>query len=227
MGKRISMSEADHLTVTQAVAAAEEHTDAEIVTIVARRSDAYHDVGLHWSILFMLVVPLLAAAFPADYEGALIWMMGGWEHSLPARTIYLVMFGQMILHFLFMRYLLAIPALRMAVTPGATKSRRVRRRALLLFRTAAEARTRRLTGMLLYLSLDEHRAEIVADEAIASVVPAEVWGEAMAAMIEKVRAGRIAEGMALAIEKAGLILAERCPRSEHNPNELPDRLIEL
>ncbi len=43
------------------------------------------------------------------------------------------------------------------------------------------ADTARLTGVLIYLSLDEHRAEIVADKAIAYKVPAEVWGEAMAA----------------------------------------------
>jgi putative membrane protein len=157
----------------------------------------------------------------------LIWLLGEWTHELPLRMLLLFLLGHMILKFLAVRYLLAIPALRMAMTPGATKSRRVRRRALLLFRTAAEARTARLTGVLLYLSLDEHRAEIVADEAIASKVPPDVWGEAMAALVDEVRHGRIAPGMALAVEKAGLILAAHCPRSGDNPNELPDRLIEL
>lgn len=227
MGRRISMSEADHRIVTQAVAQAEAHTDAEIVTIVARRSDAYHDVGLHWAVLAALLVPAFAAAFPDRYEALWIWLLGGWTPALPLRSLQLFMLGQMIATFLILRYLLAIPALRMALTPGATKSRRVRRRALLLFRTAAEARTARLTGVLLYLSLDEHRAEIVADEAIAAKVDPQVWGEAMAALVDEVRAGRIAQGMALAVEKAGVILAAHCPRSAHNPNELPDRLIEL
>ncbi len=227
MGKRVSMTEADHLIVTDAVAAAEANTDAEIVTIVARRSDAYHDVGLHWAILCAFLVPAFAAAFPVWYEQTIIWLLGEWTHELPLRALLLFLLGHMLLKFLAVRYLLAIPALRMFFTPGRTKSRRVRRRALVLFRTAAEARTARLTGMLLYLSLDEHRAEIVADEAIASKVPAEVWGEAMAAMIDEVREGRIAQGMALAIGKAGAILAEHCPRNADNPNELPDRLIEL
>jgi len=40
MGQRIALSEADHDIVTRAVAAAHAHTDAEIVTIVARRSAA-------------------------------------------------------------------------------------------------------------------------------------------------------------------------------------------
>jgi putative membrane protein len=227
MARRISMTEADHKIVTDAVARAEEQTDAEIVTMVARRSDAYHDVGLHWAILTALLVPAFAAAFPRLYQDMLIWLLGEWTHELPLRMLLLFLLGNMILKFLAVRYLLAIPALRMFFTPGATKSRRVRRRALLLFRTAAESRTARLTGMLLYLSLDEHRAEIVADEAIASKVPPEVWGEAMAALIGEVREGRIAQGVALAIEKAGIVLAEHCPRSSTNPNELPDRLIEL
>jgi len=227
MAQRISLSDADHDIVTQAVAAAEEQTDAEIVTIVARRSDAYHDVGLHWSILCMLLVPAFAAAFPDLYERMVIWLLGEWTHELPLRSLLLVLLGHMILKFLVVRYLLAIPALRMLVTPGGTKSRRVRRRALLLFRTAAEARTAHLTGVLLYLSLDEHRAELVADEAIASKVEPEVWGEAMAALIDEVREGRIAQGMARAIAKAGVILARTCPKSAGNPNELPDRLIEL
>ena len=74
MARRISMTEADHKIVTSAVARAEEHTDAEIVTIVARRSDAYHDVGLHWAILAMLLVPAFAAAFPRLYQDMLIWL---------------------------------------------------------------------------------------------------------------------------------------------------------
>lgn len=227
MAKRFSMTDTDHDIVTSAVARAEQNTDAEIVTIVARRSDAYHDVGLHWAMLCAFLVPACAAAFPAQYEAMLIWLLGEWTHELPLRMLLLFLLGHMILKFLAVRYLLAIPALRMVFTPGATKSRRVRRRALLLFRTSAESRTAHLTGVLLYLSLDEHRAEIVADEAIASKVSPEVWGDAMAALIDEAKAGRIAQGMALAIDKAGIILAEHCPHSSTNPNELPDRLIEL
>jgi putative membrane protein len=221
------MSEADHAIVTAAVAKAEAMTDAEIVTIVARRSDAYHDVGLHWAILAAFLVLAFAAAFPLWYEGAIIWATGGWEHVVPTQTLLLVLLGHMLFKFLAVRYLLAIPALRMALTPRSTKARRVRRRAVQLFRTAAESRTARLTGLVLYLSLDEHRADIVVDEAIAAKVSPDIWGEAMAALIDEAKAGRVAQGMALAVEKAGPILAEHCPKSRDNPNELPDRLIEL
>ena len=59
--------------------------------------------------------------------------------------------------------------LRLALTPAATKHRRVRRRAVAVFKAAAERRTDGRTGILIYLSMAERRAEIVADEAILKV----------------------------------------------------------
>jgi putative membrane protein len=115
----------------------------------------------------------------------------------------------------------------MALTPGRTKTRRVHRRAILLFRAGAESRTRARTAVLIYLSLSEHRAEILADKSIASKVSPDVWGDAMAALVEHVRDGRTGAGMAQAVQQVGAILAEHFPRSEDDTNELPDRLIEL
>jgi putative membrane protein len=73
----------------------------------------------------------------------------------------------------------------------------------------------------------EHRAEIVADEAIASRVAPEVWGDAMIALIDNLREGRAGEGMAEAVRQMGVVLAEHFPKGSENPNELPDRLIEI
>ena len=100
-------------------------------------------------------------------------------------------------------------------------------RAIDLFKVGAERRTHGRTGILIYLSMREHRAEIVADEAIASKVSPETWGEAMAAMLVEIKAGRCAEGMIAAVERVGAVLAEHFPRAEDDQNELPDRLIEL
>jgi putative membrane protein len=96
-----------------------------------------------------------------------------------------------------------------------------------LFRASCELKTRGRTGVLLYLSLAERRAEIVADEAIASQVEPEVWGEAMAALIDEVKHGRPGHGMALAVEKIGAVLAPILPPRADNPDELPNRLITL
>ncbi len=221
------LSEEDHALVTAAVAKAERTSDGEIVTIVAPRSDAYHDVALHYAVLAMLLVPVLGAVVP---QGWIDWGTGllfGWNAELGLRTLMVLIAVKMAVLFLIVRYALAWQRLRLALTPGRTKSRRVHRRAVELFRTGCELKTRGRTGVLLYLSLAERRAEIVADKAIAEQVEDEVWGEAMAALLDEVAAGRVGRGMALAVEKIGAVLAPILPPTLDNPNELPDRLVEL
>ncbi|UZW54271.1 hypothetical protein NUH86_12160 [Sphingobium sp. JS3065] len=224
---RLHLNEADHDRVTAAVAEAEKATDGEIVTIVARRSDAYHDAGLHWAIGIVFLALSAAAAFPQYFRALCSWLLQSWEHEVEDWKLLTVLLGVLILKFLIVRYALAWMPLRMALTPKATKARRVRRRAITLFRAVAQGRTRGRTGVLIYLSLDEHRAELVADAAINAKVAPEIWGEAMAALIDGVREGRAADGMAQAVHQVGLVLAQHFPGTSDNPNELPDRLIEL
>jgi putative membrane protein len=73
----------------------------------------------------------------------------------------------------------------------------------------------------------EHRAEIVADEAIASKVAPEIWGDAMVALLDHVKAGNPGQGVAAAVAQMSVVLAEHFPKGSENPNELPDRLIQL
>ena len=217
----------DHALVTAAVTEAERSSDGEIVTIVAEKSDSYHDVGLHYAVLAMLLVPALFAFVP---QSMLDWIGSfflGWNESLSRELLMLLLFVKLAAVFLIVRFALAYMPLRMALTPASTKNRRVRRRAIELFRVGAERRTHGRTGILLYLSLREHRAEIVADEAIIGKVSADVWGEAMADLVTEVKAGHPGAGMAKAVARIGGVLTEHFPKSHSDQNELPDRLIEL
>ena len=221
------MSEADHALVSAAVAKAEQASSGEIVTVIAPRSDSYHDVGLHYAVLGMLLVPAAVAAAPQSWIDWALGLFLGWNAVVARGAAMALLFAALALVFLIVRYALAWMPLRMKLTPSATKSRRVRRRAILLFKAGTDRRTQGRTGVLLYLSLLEHRAEIVADEAIHKQVAPDIWGDAMAALVEKVKEGRPGEGMALAVEKIGAVLAEHLPPDSSKPNELPDRLIEL
>ena len=221
------LSQQDHELVTAAVSRAERESDGEIVTIVAGRSDAYHDVALHYAVLAMLVVPVKIALLPQGWIDRAAGLAFGWNAELSRGALMLVLVILMVLAFLVVRLILAWMPLRMALTPGRTKTRRVHRRAVELFRTGCELKTRGRTGVLLYLSLLEHRAEIVADKAIADHVEPEVWGEAMAVLVDAVKAGRPGEGMAAAVEKIGAVVAPILPKTLEDPNELPDRLVEL
>jgi putative membrane protein len=216
-----------HALVSAAVAEAERSTDGEIVTIVTERSDAYHDVALHYAVAAMLILVAGTALWPGILEMKLAWLNAGWvsETNLH-QLLFLLLVGEAAI-FLAVRYALAWTWLRMLVTPASTKARRVRRRALQFFRSSAEKRTAGRVGILLYVSIAEHRAEIIADEAIHSKVAQERWGEAMAALIGKLRAGDPAGGMADAVGQMAGILKEHFPKTDADVNELPDRLIEL
>jgi len=222
----LRLSEADRERVGAAVSAAEHGTDGEIVTIVTEQSDAYHDVGLHYALAAVLLVAALAAFVPAIVDVPAGWLVGGWSLPSAGHALFALMLLQTLV-FLVVRYALAWMPLRLALTPRATRARRVRRRAVQYFKVGAERRTVARVGILLYLSLGERMAEIVADEAIHKAVPPERWGDAMAALVAEVRHGRAGEGMAAAVAAIGAILSEGFPKTSDDVNELPDRLIEL
>jgi putative membrane protein len=221
------VSEPDHQLVTAAVAEAEHATSGEIVTIVTDLSDDYGDVALAWATAIAFLALSVVAVFPAFYLGLADRLLGGWEHAwTPGEylaLIFLFMGGKWLGSWLILKWM----PLRLALTPKHVKQNRVRARAIELFKVGTESKTVGRTGVLLYLSMREHRAEIVADEAIASKVSPEVWGDAMIALIDHVKAGRPGEGMAEAVRQMGKVLAEHFPKGSENPNELPDRLIEL
>lgn len=217
---RLVLTAEERAAVTAAVAAAEAGTDGEIVTVVSERSDAYHDVALHYALVAMLAVPGAWSLWPT-----LLAPGNGWGGTR-GQELALLVVAQAIA-FLLVRLALAWMPLRLMLTPRATKLRRVRRRAVQYFRLAAERRTSGREGVLLYLSAEEHIAEIVADTAVHRAVPAERWGEAMATLVDAVRAGRAGAGVVAAVAAIGTILAEHFPKNTDDRNELPDRVIEL
>ena len=221
------LSDADRQQVSAAIAAAETKSNGEIVAVATPISDPYHDVALHWAL-----VPLFAVlAWAAWRPTALVWwyslLFGGWQPDPTLSQLLTLLMVFAALKFTIALLILKWMPLRLALTPKATKHRRVRRRAVTVFRAAAERRTVGRTGVLIYLSMGERRAEIVADEAILKATDDSTWGEAMASLLEHVREGRAGDGIVAAIEQVGVVLAEHFPRSEGDTNEIPDKLIEL
>jgi putative membrane protein len=223
----IQLSEADHDKVSAAIAAAELNTNGEIVAVATPISDPYHDVALHWAVAAMILVLAWAAWRPEWLQWWYDTLTRGWHADPTLGQLLTFLMILAVLKFTAVLLILKWKPLRLALTPGATKHRRVRRRAIAVFRAAAERRTVGRTGVLIYLSMAERRAEIVADEAITKVTTPETWGEAMAALLVDVKAGRSGDGIAAAVEQVGLVLAEHFPRSATDTNEIPDKLIEL
>jgi len=222
----LKLSEADHARVSTALAAAEAKSDGEIIAIAADQSDSYHDVGLHYAVLVLFLVLAFFAAWPHQLE--LWWTrIMGWTAEPSQRELLTLLFGLALFKFLVVLFLMKWMPLRLLLTPGSTKTRRVRRRAVMLFKTGGERRTIGRTGILIYLSMGERRAEIIGDEAITAVTTPETWGEAMAALITDVKAGRPGDGIVAAVERIGDVLAQHFPKTSTDTNEIPDKLIQL
>ncbi|MEO6387774.1 MAG: hypothetical protein ABIT16_13180 [Croceibacterium sp.] len=221
------LTEADHQRVSDAVAAAELNSAGEIVTVVADRSDGYSDVVLAWAALIGFTALTLFALLPAFFLAKLDWLLGGWTTEWSQSELLGIAATLAVGKFLAVWLVLQWEPLRFLLIPGPIKTARTRARAIDLFKVGAERRTHGRTGIMIYLSMRERRAEIVADEAIVGKVTPDVWGEAMAALLAEVRHGRVADGMIAAVGKVGVVLAQHFPRAEDDQNELPDRLIEL
>ena len=221
------ITEADHEAVTRAVAEAELTTSGEIVTVVARSSDGYTDVALSIAA-FLAFTKLVALAFFPDLTlGIIDTLTGGWNTEWTPSGLFGLASGIGIATFLIVYALLLIPAVRFALIPGRVKTLRVEDAAIRHFKVGAERRTHGRTGVLIYVSLQEHRAQIVADEAIAAKVDPEVWGAAMVDMLREIKAGDLGAGIAAGVRDVGVVLSEHFPRADDDQNELPDRLIAL
>jgi putative membrane protein len=223
----IRLTDPDRQAVATAIAKAEGSTAGEIVAVATPISDPYHDVALHWAL-----VPLFAVlAWAAWRPSALVWwydfLFGGWQPDPTLSQLLTLLMVLAALKFTIALLILKWMPLRLLLTPAATKHRRVRRRAIAIFKAAAEKRTAGKTGILIYLSLAERRAEIVADEAILAVTDDHTWGEAMTALLTQVREGRVGDGIVAAVERIAVVLSEHFPRSADDSNEIPDKLIEL
>ena len=223
----MQLTDADREKVSAAIAAAEANSSGEIVVVATPISDAYHDVALHWALIPLFAVLAWAAWRPTALAWWYDFLFSGWQPDPTLSQLLTLLMFFAALKFTVALLILKWMPLRIALTPGATKHRRVRRRALAIFKSAAERRTTGRTGILIYLSMAERRAEIIGDEAITKVTTPETWGDAMTSLLVEVKQGRVGDGIVAAIERVGAVLSEHFPRTAEDVNEIPDKLIEL
>ena len=222
----------DQSRIAAAVAAAETRTAGEIYCVVAPRASAYREVPIVWAALLALALPplaLLAGFRPRAIDA----LFGGWtvghdlsvgQSVLAALAAYIAL---QLAVFILVLLAMMIPAVRRFATPGPLKTDRVRRAALDQFLSHGLHLTKDRTGVLIFASLEERRAEVIADETIYLAAPPAVWEEVVALLVAGLRSGDLAGGYIAAIEKSGDILAAHVPPRADNPNELSNRIVIL
>lgn len=84
--------------------------------------------------------------------------------------------------------------------------------------------TSRRNGILLFISLDEHAIELVADTGIAEQVPQSTWDVAVEIVSLGFQVGEPAAAIAMAVTKVGRLLSTCFPFERSDVNELPNKI---
>lgn len=201
------ISPEDQLRLEDAIREVEDRTSGEVVVAVAEQASAYRSVPLLWALLAALVAPWPLIEIT----------------TLAASRIFLVQ----LLVALALSLFLSWPKRRYALVPRFIKHARAHEAAAREFLRRGLTRTREKTGVLIYVALAEHYAEILADTGIADQVDPKVWAGIVADLTGAIRDGRIADGLTDAIRRTGDILAEHAPPRFDDADELPNKVILL
>jgi putative membrane protein len=219
----IALSETDRLKIKEAVAEAEKSTSGEIATALIRESSDY---ALH-ELLFALAGGVLFYFICLPFYGQIsLWLEGlFWDF----KPIYVTLFlGIGVTTITGILYLLAnIPGFDRLIVPKAVMAQKVNQRALRHFMEAGLFDTRDRTGILIFISFNEKRVEILADRGINEKVDQAYWNDILSDLVAGIKEGRLADSLSVAVEKCGTRLTEFFPIKDDDTNELTDGLVIL
>jgi putative membrane protein len=214
-------TEADHRRVTEAVQQAESKTAAEIIPVVASDSGRYDRaedmVGLWFSLL-----ALSAAWVWAQGVELSEWGVPALKLGLPSVLGILVggwLVGVVLAH--------QLSFLRRLFTPRSEQRAEVERAAREVFFDRRVHHTQGGSGLLIYVSLLEHMAVVLADEQVLEKLGQQRLDTLCNELVARLRKGAPTEALCHTIDQAGLALAEALPRLSTDRNELSDALVVL
>ena len=200
----MTISKQDAERVGSAIRSAENETSAEIVCVLASSSS------------HLTALPVLLATIAAFITPWVLMLLT----TLPVERL----LSAQIIAFSVLVILLGLPTVRARLLP-----RKVRR--TIAFQAAMDQFVRRGLAdpkngpaILIFVSLAEHYARIIANQHVASRVPDKEWRLAVDQLIEQVRSGRIADGFIAAIVKSGAVLKLHFPEVPGTPGRFADRL---
>jgi putative membrane protein len=201
----MDLSQQDRARISNAIHAIEARTTGEIVCVLAETSSA------HASGLPVLLAAAIALALP--------WLL----MAFTAWSLQVILSLQ-VLVFLALLTVLCLPRVRVALLPRSARRALAHRVAMEQFVSRGIAHTKQRTGVLIFVSLAERYARIIADEGIAGRVSQAEWQGAIDALTGHMGNDRIADGFITAIDRCGAVLATHFPSTRTERNVLPDRI---
>jgi len=185
--------------VEDGIAGAESRTSGEIVVAVASGSTGVD----HLPVLLSLVAGLVIAD--------VAWMVDA--ATLPLAGILLAA----VIASVFAARLLWVQRM---CTSKQDRDRQVDNAAAAEFLRARISNTKAATGVLIYVSLMEHRVVVLGDSAIATKMDQSQWDGMVAAIVKGIKGKDFAGGLKAGVEMAGELLSRHFPVSSLDHNEL-------
>jgi putative membrane protein len=222
--------------IEQAVKDAEAKTSAEIVPMIVHRSTlkATGDRILFWiSFGFFGVGGAFAFALLGGLDEALLERMLASAGMWPTPTIHLILatFAEVLVaavavFFAWMvsTFLSRSDGMHRLVFPAGDLKLEAEHRAQAEFFASDLRSTTGKTGVLLFVSMLEHRAVILADEAIVAKFDPATWTTTLSNLLAAIKNGEMGKGYIVAIESIGKQLAVHFPLAKDDRNELTNRL---
>ena len=208
INKYLSEKEIDQISMV--VQEVEEHTDGEIVPVIVKSSSSVGHVPMTLTLLLLLVLVIAELPF-AD----LLWVTP-WVYVWPflVLAVYYASFG-----------LAKLPFIQKIFVPERDEVDQVHQRAHLEFYLNKINRTQHGTGILIFVSVMERKAVILADEAINGKLPPETWNKVLGQLGEQLNKGQWAAGFTEAIKSCGKHLGEHFPHTDVGHNQLKNHLV--
>jgi putative membrane protein len=208
-----TMTEQDHARIAEAIRNAEESTSGEIYCVVARRSDGYFFSAAMVFTASILVISLAVA-----------FLMEAWWLTM---RLPVFVSAQLLALAAALALVYILPGLRLSLAPRHWQYIRSHENALKQFLARNVHLTAERTGVLIFVSIAERYAEIVADAGINAKVPQDMWDSIVAGLIDDARHDRLTDGFVTAVAAVGALLAEHFPVRPDDVNELDDHLVEI
>ncbi len=208
------LDEKDREAVRACVAEVERTTSGEIVPMVVSRSHAYARAEALGAVPVGMVLALAACLALDAYLP--MNMTDMWAYAVAFAACYLAAFV----------ILARFPALKRPFISPAEMDEEVQEGALNAFHEHGLFRTRDATGILVYVSVFERRAWILADKGINDKVDPDEWTSVVDELSLDIKAGRAAQGLCKAVRRCGALVAERFPVRPDDVNELADLVVD-
>ena len=204
------MTEAEIAKVQEAVRQAELKTSGEIVPMVIGRSSTVGHVPLVLFLIFLMAYGVLGPFVLWDF------------FELDVNIMHL---SALVLAYLLSRFLAGSYFFQRVLTPKSDQLKQVQARAELEFYESQIQDTKDATGVLLLVSLMERQAVILGDHAIDEKLPQGKWEEVIQSILQKIRQGRVSDGLITGVNLSGELLKEHFPIAPDDTNELSNKLI--